>query len=242
MQSSEPERGLHSPDNTMNNRLKFLIALAAATVVVLAVRALAFTVYAVNGTGSEPVFIDGDRILVSRWSYGLRTGGNFLFGYERWMAAPVMRGDIAVFNAPLPEEGCISSKEVIMGQCTGVPGDSIRIGNSVLTLPGRNAPMCVTAANSRLVCFIYNRYEGRKAVVAGGRMYVDGKRTDCATFKNDYYRFSVGGRDAREKGADFCLVPETHVIGKPVMLLYSIDFNKPFHEWLRPGRNLLICK
>lgn len=51
----------------MSDWLKFVIALAAALVLMLAFRALAFTVYTVDGKGLQPLYIDGDRLLVNRW-------------------------------------------------------------------------------------------------------------------------------------------------------------------------------
>ena len=58
----------------MRSTLKFLIVLAVSLLVMLVFRALAFTVYAVGGKALEPDFKAGDRVLVNRWSYGLRTG------------------------------------------------------------------------------------------------------------------------------------------------------------------------
>ena len=63
----------------MANWLKFVIALASAFLLMLAFRALAFTLYTVDGRALAPVFINGDRLIVSRWSYGLRIDGGRLW-------------------------------------------------------------------------------------------------------------------------------------------------------------------
>ena len=73
----------------MRNLLKFLLALTVALMLMMAFRALVFTIYYVDGDGLEPEFVAGDHVMVNRWSYGLRTGsrsvpgrqqGNGLFG------------------------------------------------------------------------------------------------------------------------------------------------------------------
>ena len=65
----------------MRNAVKFLISLGAAFFVLLLVRALALTVYIIPDRTLEPTLLQGDRVIVNRWSYGLRTGGDSLFRY-----------------------------------------------------------------------------------------------------------------------------------------------------------------
>ena len=84
----------------MKFALKFVMALIVTTLLMLAFRALVFTVYTVRGTALEPCLVDGDRVLVNRWSYGLRAGGYGPFGYARWIGSQVERGDLVVFNNP----------------------------------------------------------------------------------------------------------------------------------------------
>ena len=218
------------------------MALAATIVLMLAFRALAFTVYTVRGTALEPCFVDGDRVLVNRWSYGLRTGGGTFFRYARWAPSQVERGDLVIFNNPADTLHEIADRDVLAYYCTGVPGDTIRIGCARVVVPGKDTPCRVTPTNARLLCFLYNRFEGRNATVSGGRLYVDGKETKCATLANDYYWFSSGRASDRSDSRSFGLVPETHVIGKVAMLLYSTDKSKPFTHRLRKDRFLLIIR
>ena len=84
----------------MRNTLKFLLVLAVSLLLMMAFRALAFTVYKVEGSGLEPEFSAGDRVLVNRWSYGLRTGGGGPFSYGRLCRQPVERGDLVAYEDP----------------------------------------------------------------------------------------------------------------------------------------------
>ena len=113
----------------MNNVLKFLLALAVAFVVMLAFRALVCTIYTVEGDGLEPVFQAGDRLVVNRWSYGLRTGEKGgLFDYGRLCRQGIRRGDIIAFD---DEQG-----NTFLCRCAGVPGDTITVKRTQCVVPG----------------------------------------------------------------------------------------------------------
>lgn len=112
----------------MRSTLKFLLALAVAFVVMLTFRALAFTIYTVPGSDLEPRFKAGDRVMVNRWSYGLRTGGSGLFSYGRICRRPVAKGDwVAVSD---------SAGKVVIARCTALPGDTIRQQGRTFIVPG----------------------------------------------------------------------------------------------------------
>ena len=68
----------------MKKTLRFLLAFLIAFAIMMVVRMIGVTLYTISGTGSEPVFQAGDRVMVNRWSYGLRVGGkDSFFGYGR---------------------------------------------------------------------------------------------------------------------------------------------------------------
>ena len=114
----------------MLNTLKFLLALAVAILLMLCFRALAFTVYVVEGTGLQPVYNPGDHVLVNRWSYGLRVGGDGgLFSYGRLGRQPVRRGDLVAFENPE------NTSEVLICRCRALPGDTVEHEGLTLTVP-----------------------------------------------------------------------------------------------------------
>lgn len=120
----------------MSDSLKFLLALVMAIVVMLIFRALVFTLYTVEGDGLEPVFQKGDRLVVNRWSYGLRTGGEgSIFDYGRLCRQAIRKGDLIAFED--------TQGHTFICRCTGVPGDTVSVGlkyGSGETKPG---PMVV---------------------------------------------------------------------------------------------------
>ncbi len=116
----------------MANWLKFLIAFAAAFVLVLGFRTLAFSLYTVDGRALAPTFITGDRLLVNRWSYGLRIGGGGLLPYSRLLHEGVRRGDIVAFDMPGD-----SLQGICVARCTAIPGDTVHTSGGPLLVPGR---------------------------------------------------------------------------------------------------------
>lgn len=112
---------------------KFLFALAIAAAMMLAFRALAFTVCIVGGDGLGSELQAGDRLLVNRWSYGLRTGSDgSLFRYGRLLRRPVGHGDIVVFDSPVD-----SLPGVFICRCTAIPGDTVRTDAGLEIVPGK---------------------------------------------------------------------------------------------------------
>lgn len=222
--------------------LKTLLAFLVAAIFMLVFRALVLTVYTVSGDALEPCFVDGDRVLVNRWSYGLRTGGSRMFAYTRWFASPVEKGDLVVFNSPADSTLPVSRRAVCGGYCAGVPGDSIKTANTTFTVPGKHAAIAVTEENVWLISMLYTRYEGRKTDIKAGKLLVNGKTTKCATFTKDYYLMVAGRSDKSGNKSFHGLVPEDHIIGKVSMLLFSTDSSKPTGSSFRSGRQLLLIK
>ena len=106
--------------------LKTLITLAVAIVAVFLFRAAVATVCCIEGNAMEPFFLAGDRVLVNRWSYGLRVGVNRFLHYNRLWRQPVERGDIVAVNDPADSlQDDISDRRVLLLCCKAVPGDTV---------------------------------------------------------------------------------------------------------------------
>jgi len=116
----------------MRSTLKFLLVLALSLALMLVFRALAFTVYTVDGEGLQPEFEAGDRVMVNRWSYGLRTGGDEgLFSYGRLLRQPVRKGDIVAYEDPTDS----TRSRVLLGRCRALPGDTVRYRGRLELVP-----------------------------------------------------------------------------------------------------------
>ena len=91
----------------MKNALKFLLALAVMLLVMLAVRAFAFTIYRVDTTELKPQFQKGDKVMVNRLRRSFTKGNFIAFGNDN----------------------------VTVGQVVAVPGDTVTIRNQQYLLP-----------------------------------------------------------------------------------------------------------
>jgi len=111
--------------------LKYIIAIAVAMTLMLTVRTLALSMHSVAGNGLDPLFADGDQLLINRCSYGLRIPGNGFLPYSRLWRQPVQRGDIVAFAAPGN-----SVAGVLIARCKAVPGDTILTNKGMLVIPG----------------------------------------------------------------------------------------------------------
>lgn len=114
----------------MNKGFYFWIkALVVAGIVVLLVKTFAFTSCTIPFSGMENSLYRGDRIIVNKWSYGLRTPFTSLFSYHRWGETEIKPNDIIVFNNPLPDNSktAIDRREVFISRCIGVPGDTLML-------------------------------------------------------------------------------------------------------------------
>lgn len=220
----------------MRNLLKFILALVIAFLLMLAFRSLAFTIYEVPSPGIKSHLIAGDRVIVNRWSYGLRTGGEGFFSYSRWISSPVEKGDLVVFNFPLDTIHDISDRAVYAGYCDALPGDTVRIGSIQTEIPGKGRIIKVDSSNIKMLCNIYILHEKRKAHIQNGKLYVDGKEVSYCCFKNNYYWISSRDGSNQMDSRYFGPLPESHIIGRMVMLVYSKDAGKPFYSGFRDDR------
>lgn len=110
----------------------------------LLIRAAVVTVCCVEGDALQPLFLAGDRVMVNRWSYGLRTGGNSLLSYNRLWRSPVERGDIVAVNDPTDSlVTSVDERRVLLLRCKAVPGDkapsTLHSPLSTHQIPGRHS-------------------------------------------------------------------------------------------------------
>lgn len=88
----------------------------------------AFTSCLIPSTGMENSLFQGERILVNKWSYGLRVPLMSLFSYHRWCERSVRQQDVVVFNNPAAiGQPTIDRREIYISRCIGTPGDTLLV-------------------------------------------------------------------------------------------------------------------
>ena len=109
-------------------KLKWIFAFAGAIAVVLLLRGFAFTSCLIPSSGMENSLFQGERILVNKWSYGLRVPLMSLFSYHRWCERSVRQQDVVVFNNPAAiGQPTIDRREIYISRCIGTPGDTLLV-------------------------------------------------------------------------------------------------------------------
>ena len=105
---------------------------------VVLVRMLLVTTCVIPSSGMENSLYKGERILVSKWSYGLRVPFPSVFGYHRIAASAAEKGDIVLFNNPHPKnsESRIESRELFISRCVGIPGDTLMLDDALAEVDG----------------------------------------------------------------------------------------------------------
>jgi signal peptidase I len=106
-----------------------------------------------------------------------------------------------------------------------------------LWVPARGANMQLTPQNAKHYKDVL-LYEGNKTETRNDSVFLNGKFTEFYSFKFNYY-FMLGDNfnhssDSRYWG----FVPQTHVIGKAVLVLYSLDTYKPWYKSFKWNRFL----
>lgn len=126
----------------MNKGWKIASAAIGVILIVVLLRSCVATSYLIPSSGMENSLYCGERILVNKWSYGLRLPLMQFAGYHRWADRPVQREDIVVFNNPANHsEPVIDSREVFISRCIGTPGDTLLIDSLFSVAPSeKNAP------------------------------------------------------------------------------------------------------
>ena len=139
----------------MKKGLKWIFAFVGAAIFVLLLRCFAITSCIIPAKGMENTLLCGDRILINKWSYGLRAPFLSHFPYHRWGEKRMNLGDIAVFNNPANNTVPIDDREIFISRCVGLPGDTLLV-DSVFTL----SPIDIDSLNNQSYQFYYRADRG----------------------------------------------------------------------------------
>ena len=103
----------------MKKGWKIAITIVGVALVVVLLRGCVATSYLIPSSGMENSLYQGERILVDKWSYGLRLPFMKLWGYHRWADSPGPKEDILVFNHPASlSDPTLDRREVFVDRFT----------------------------------------------------------------------------------------------------------------------------
>ncbi|MGL5938751.1 MAG: signal peptidase I [Phocaeicola sp.] len=103
-------------------------ALVGAVLLVLLTKAFVFVSCTIPSTGMENSLYEGERVLVNKWSYGLRLPfTTYRLGQKR-----ASKGDVVLFNNPLPQDSSVATflREPFLSRCAAIPGDNLLLNDA----------------------------------------------------------------------------------------------------------------
>ena len=232
-----------------------------ALLIALVLRVLLFQPFTIPSASMEPTLLEGDYIIVSKYSYGWsRNSIPFsppLFK-GRLFERPAERGDVVVFK--LPRDGHTD----YIKRLIGLPGDRVQMKAGQIYINGVAVPHQAEAPVKWDVGYGYEREVGRfkeELPGPGGATFTtqdfgpDGEVDNTPVFvvpQGNYFMMgdnrdnSLDSRWPEAIGVGF--VPAENLIGRPRLILVSwkggAEIFKPWTWFLdaRPSRFLRILK
>jgi len=204
--------------------------------IVFLLRSFVVQPYRVPSGSLEPTIIPGDFILVSQYSYGL----HFPVWHSRLLSvSPPKRGQIALFHWPVVP-GITFVKRVI-----GVPGDTISYVNKVLIINGHvmtqkyQGDYEIREGSQRIKMAKYeeNLYGLKHSIYVCAKGIVNcpsqGHNFYHLQIPKGYYLMMGDNRDDSDDSRDWGLVPESHFIGRALLVWMSWDSYAPWYHKIR---------
>lgn len=243
----------------VNELVEIVKTVVYALLIALFLRVLLFQPFTIPSASMEPTLLEGDYIIVSKYSYGWsRHSIPFsppVFQGRIFEHSPT-RGDIVVFK--LPRDG----RTDYIKRLIGLPGDRIQVKGGVLYINGKALPREPLSPQMVDTGYGFSREVERfRETMPNGRSYVtydfgpDGEVDDTDVyvvpegnyfFMGDNRDNSLDSRVPAAVGVGF--VPAENLVGKAQIILLSWDKDvslfKPW-TWVtdaRPGRFFNLLK
>jgi signal peptidase I len=93
-------------------------------------------------------------------------------------------------------------------------------------IPKKGATIQLKPESIALYRRVISKYEGNKFSERNGEYFINGKKATTYTFKQNYYWMMGDNRHNSEDSRFWGYVPEDHIVGKPVLIWFSLKEGK----------------
>lgn len=230
--------------------LKVVIPLLIGAVLLLIVWSLYAFQIVVSSASYEPLFLPGDRILVKRSATASFLPLQRLLDRKLYGSPSPHRGDIFAFNDPMQTASASTSRNVLIGRCTAIPGDTVWLPWHTQSepyptgprlypfiVPGRNITVAIRPWNILLIANTLHLHEGANVCIdCDTALVVDGFCVNRVRFSKDYLWISTVGRSDAPDSRTFGPIPFHFLKGKLAAVTWSHNPDEPFYRGFRSER------
>jgi len=213
----------------------FLFAFIGA----LIIRIFVVEAYGIPTGSMKDTFLIGDRLLVNKFIYGVRTPDRIPLidvniPHTRLPAfTEPEQGDVVVFKYPLDE------KLNYVKRCLALPGQTIEVRNGQVFVDGK------PEGESKFIKRQFDAEEGAyiryyQITMANGKTYtIRHYETSYPQFDNfgpikvpkDFFFMMGDNRDNSADSRSWGFVPRDNILGKPLLLYWSWNSRVPFYRF-----------
>ena len=186
-----------------------------ALVIALIIRSLFFQPFYIPSSSMEPTLLIGDRIFVSKYSYGY-SKHSFPFSpsnyKKRIFKTDPKQGDLIVFKTPA------DNRTDYIKRLIGLPGDQIKFTNGNIFINGKEITKKKIDNKFEIRCGVSNFNVYRET----GSM----QNSDLYTVPNDHYFFLGDNRDCSKDSrylSSVGYVKNLNLVGKAQLVFFSND-------------------